>query len=156
MRNFSDEYWMQLALVEAQKAFEEDEVPVGAVVVYNNKIIGQGHNQTEKLRDPTAHAEIIALSAASNYLNNWRLTEALVYVTLEPCVMCTGALILARIKKLVFAAFDPKFGACGSVYNVPLDNKLNHKFQVKSGVLADESRRLLTQFFKKHRKKVLH
>ncbi|MCS7259116.1 MAG: tRNA adenosine(34) deaminase TadA [candidate division WOR-3 bacterium] len=153
MRRFTDEYWMRFALAEAQKAFEEDEVPVGAVVISDNKIIGQGHNQIEKLRDPTAHAEIIALTAASNYLNSWRLNNATMYVTLEPCIMCTGALILARIKKLVFGAFDPKFGACGSVYNIPMDNKLNHKFEVKTGVLAEESKLLLREFFEKKRKK---
>ncbi|MEO0074784.1 MAG: tRNA adenosine(34) deaminase TadA, partial [candidate division WOR-3 bacterium] len=123
-------YWMQEALLEAQKAFAADEVPVGAVVVYENKIIGRGYNQTETLHDPTAHAEIIALSAAANYLKSWRLSNTSVYITLEPCVMCTGALILARIKRLIFGAYDTKFGACGSVYNIPHDNFLNHTFEV--------------------------
>jgi tRNA(adenine34) deaminase len=146
-----DEQWMREALLEARKAFEENEVPVGAVIVHNNKIIGRGHNQTEKLMDPTAHAEIIALSAAANYLNNWRLTDASVYITLEPCLMCTGALILSRIKRLIFAAFDEKFGACGSVYDIPKDNKFNHTFKVTSGVLARESQNLLQNFFKHKR-----
>ncbi|MEO0083176.1 MAG: tRNA adenosine(34) deaminase TadA, partial [candidate division WOR-3 bacterium] len=109
------EHWMHEALLEAQKAFDQNEVPIGAVVVKENRIIGRGYNQTESLNDPTAHAEIIAISAAANYLHSWRLTNATVYVTLEPCLMCTGALILARIKRLVFGAYDKKFGACGSL-----------------------------------------
>lgn len=142
---------MREALKEAYKAFEEKEVPVGAVVVQNNEIIGRGYNRMESLKDPTAHAEIIALSAAANNLGSWRLTDATVYVTLEPCLMCTGALILARIKGLVFGCFDEKFGACGSVYNIPQDNRFNHSFGVTSGILREESRRLLQEFFKNKR-----
>jgi tRNA(adenine34) deaminase len=148
----TDKQWMREALLEAQKAFEENEVPVGVVVVHNNKIVGRGHNQTEKLKDPTAHAEIIALSAAANYLNNWRLTETSVYITLEPCLMCSGALILSRIKRLIFGTYDEKFGACGSVYNIPQDNLFNHTFEVVPGIFSEESRILLRDFFLKQRK----
>jgi tRNA(adenine34) deaminase len=147
----NDEYWMNQALIEAKKALKEKEVPVGAVVVAVERIIGRGHNSTEKLKDPTAHAEIIALSAAANYLNNWRLNEASVYVTLEPCLMCTGALILARIKRLVFAAHDEKFGACGSVYNIPFDARFNHTFDIITGIKAEDSKILLRTFFENKR-----
>jgi tRNA(adenine34) deaminase len=146
-----DEHWMQIALQEAQRAYDEDEVPVGAVIVKDNRIIGQGHNKPEKLNDPTAHAEIIALSAAANYLNSWRLTDTTIYVTLEPCLMCTGALVLARIKRLVFGAYDKKFGACGSVYNIPKDSKFNHRFKVTPRILAEESQILMQSFFRQKR-----
>jgi len=139
---------MQQALAQAGRAFEANEVPVGAVVVQDNKIIGRGHNQTETLQDPTAHAEIIALSAAANCLNTWRLTNASVYITLEPCLMCTGALILARVKNLIFGAYDKKFGACGSVYNIPQDNRLNHSFTIISNILSPPSQKLLQEFFR--------
>lgn len=142
---------MREALREAYKAFEEREVPVGAVVVQNNEIMGRGHNRTESLKDPTAHAEIIALSAAANHLGSWRLAEATVYVTLEPCLMCAGALVLARVKRLVFGCFDEKFGACGSLYNIPQDDRLNHNFEVTPGVLEEESKALLQEFFKNRR-----
>ena len=135
------------ALQEAEKAFEEKEVPVGAVVVKDNKIIGRGYNQVERLKDATAHAEMIALTAASNFLGNWRLTECSIYVTLEPCVMCTGALLASRINELFFATFDSKFGACGSVYNLAEDGKTNHKIKVYSGIYAEESKKLLQNFF---------
>jgi tRNA(adenine34) deaminase len=147
----NDEYWMSEALVEAKKALAEEEVPVGCVIVANDRIIGRGHNSTERLKDPTAHAEIIALSAAANYLNNWRLNQATLYVTLEPCLMCTGALVLARIKRLVFGASDEKFGACGSVYNIPFDARFNHTFDVVSGVRAEESKLMLKTFFENKR-----
>jgi tRNA(adenine34) deaminase len=147
----TDEYWMNEALVEAKKALEEKEVPVGAVVVVNDRIIGKGHNSTEKLNDPTAHAEVIALTAAANYLNNWRLNDATVYVTLEPCLMCTGVLILSRIRRLVFGAFDEKFGACGSVYNIPFDARFNHTFEVVSGIKTEGSKALLKSFFETKR-----
>jgi tRNA(adenine34) deaminase len=146
---FSEEKYrfMFAALQEAEKAFEEKEVPVGAVVVKDNKIIGRGYNQVERLKDATAHAEMIALTAASNYLGNWRLTECSIYVTLEPCVMCTGALLASRINELFFATFDSKFGACGSVYNLAEDGKTNHKIKVYSGIYAEESKKLLQNFF---------
>lgn len=147
----TDEYWMNEALIEAKKALDEKEVPVGAIVVANDRIIGRGHNSTERLKDPTAHAEIIALSAAANFLNNWRLNDAAIYVTLEPCLMCTGALVLSRIKRLVFGAYDEKFGACGSVYNIPFDARFNHTFDVISGVRIEESKVLLKTFFEAQR-----
>ncbi len=149
----NDEYWMNEALIEAKMALEEKEVPVGAVVVAGERIIGRGHNLTERLKDPTAHAEIIALSAAANYLNNWRLNEASVYVTLEPCLMCTGALVLARIKQLVFGTHDEKFGACGSVYHIPFDARFNHTFDVIAGIKAEDSKMLLNKFFNDKRMK---
>ena len=139
--------FMFAAIQEAEKALEEKEVPVGAVVVKNNKIIGRGYNQIERLKDATAHAEMIALTAASNHLNNWRLNECSIYVTLEPCIMCTGALLASRINELFFSAFDPKFGACGSVYDLAEDGKTNHKIKVYSGIYAEESKKLLQDFF---------
>jgi tRNA(adenine34) deaminase len=142
---------MYAALQEAERAFEEDEVPVGAVVVHNNKIIGRGYNQIEKLKDATAHAEMIALTSASNHLGNWRLNECAIYVTLEPCIMCTGALLSSRISELYFASNDIKFGACGSVYNLAEESKVNHTIKVYSGILDKESEDLLKSFFEKKR-----
>jgi tRNA(adenine34) deaminase len=139
--------FMFAALQEAEKALEENEVPVGAVVVKDNKIIGRGYNQVERLKDATAHAEMIAITAAANHISNWRLIECSIYVTLEPCVMCTGALLASRIKNLYFSIFDPKFGACGSVYNLAEDGKTNHKINVYSGIYAEESKKLLQDFF---------
>ena len=146
---FSEEKYrfMFTALQVAEKALEENEVPVGAVVVKENKIIGRGYNQVERLKDATAHAEMIAITAAANHLGNWRLNECSIYVTLEPCIMCTGALLASRIKELFFSTFDPKFGACGSVYNLAEDGKTNHKIKVYSGTYADESKKLLEEFF---------
>lgn len=139
---------MRVALQEASLALEKKEVPVGAVVVYHDKVIGRGHNQTETLNDPTAHAEILAIGAAANYLNSWRLSETVLYVTLEPCAMCAGAIVLARMKKLVFGAFDPKAGACGSLYNLVQDGKLNHQVEVVPEVLKEDCSGLLQTFFK--------
>jgi tRNA(adenine34) deaminase len=139
--------FMYAALQEAERALVENEVPVGAVIVRDNKIIGRGYNQIEKLNDATAHAEMIAITAAENHLGNWQLEECSIYVTLEPCVMCTGAMLASRINELYFAAFDPKFGACGSLYNLADDGKTNHKIKVYSGIYTEESQRLLTQFF---------
>ena len=141
--------FMYAALQEAQKALDDLEVPVGAVIVKENKIIGRGCNQIEKLKDATAHAEMIALTSAENHIGNWRLNNCSIYVTLEPCVMCTGALLASRISNLYFAAFDPKFGACGSLYNLAEDGKTNHKIKVYSGIYADESKKLLQEFFTK-------
>jgi len=128
--------FMFAALQEAEKALEENEVPIGAVVVKDNRIIGRGYNQVERLKDATAHAEMIALTAAANHISNWRLSECSIYVTLEPCIMCTGALLASRIKELYFSIFDSKSGACGSIYNLAEDGKTNHsaihkKTQVK-------------------------
>jgi tRNA(adenine34) deaminase len=148
-----DERWMSLALQEATQAAEEGEVPVGAVIVHARRIIGRGHNRNESLQDPTAHAEILALSAAANHVHNWRLTGSTLYVTVEPCLMCTGALVLARVKRIVFGTADEKFGACGSVYDIPWDNRFNHRLEVTSGVLAAQCRGLLQEFFRKRRQK---
>jgi tRNA(adenine34) deaminase len=140
--------FMFAALQEAEKALEENEVPIGAVVVKDNKkIIGRGYNQVERLKDATAHAEMIALTAAANNIGNWRLNECSIYVTLEPCIMCTGALLASRINELFFSEFDPKFGACGSVYNLAEGGKTNHKIKVYSGIYAEESKKLLQDFF---------
>jgi tRNA(adenine34) deaminase len=138
---------MYAALQEAEKALEDNEVPVGAVVVKDNKIIGRGYNQVERLKDATAHAEMIALTAASNHIGEWRLEGASIFVTLEPCTMCTGALLAARISELYFAFYDTKFGACGSLYNLAEDGRTNHIIKVYSGVYADESKKMLQQFF---------
>jgi tRNA(adenine34) deaminase len=143
--------YMYAALQEAQKAFDDDEVPVGAVVVHKNRIIGRGYNQVEKLKDATAHAEMIAITSASNNMQNWRLNECSIYVTLEPCTMCTGALLASRINELFFAASDIKFGACGSIHNLAENSKTNHTIKVYSGVLAKESEELLKSFFNKKR-----
>jgi tRNA(adenine34) deaminase len=142
---------MYAALQEAQKAFDDDEVPVGAVVVHKNRIIGRGYNQIEKLKDATTHAEMIAITSASNNLQNWRLNECAIYVTLEPCIMCTGALLASRINELFFASSDIKFGACGSIHNLAENSKTNHTIKVYSGVLAKESEELLKSFFNKKR-----
>jgi len=143
---------MSEALKEAQKAFAEDEVPVGAVIVYEGKIIARGHNQIERLKDPTAHAEMLAITSATNYLDTKWLNGASMYVTIEPCCMCAGALVLARVKELYFGAVDPKTGACGSVENIINHKKLNHRIKFRKGILAAESGFLLKEFFKKKRK----
>lgn len=148
------EQWMKQALREAERAYEEDEVPVGAVVVQQGKIIGRGYNQIERLQDPTAHAEMIAITAATNHLQSRRLDECLLYVTLEPCPMCAGAIVLSRIPTLVFATFDPKAGACGTLYNIVHDRRLNHTVHVISGVCDRESEELLKGFFGRVRKVV--
>ncbi len=139
--------FMYAALQEAEKALDDNEVPVGAVVVKDNKIIGRGYNQVERLKDATAHAEMIALTAASNHIGEWRLEGASIFVTLEPCTMCTGALLVARVSELYFASYDTKFGACGSLYNLAEDGRTNHTIKVYSGVYADESKKMLQQFF---------
>ena len=145
---------MFAALKEAELAFEEDEIPIGAVVVHNNRIIGKGHNQVEKLKDPTAHAEILALTAASNHLRDKVLTECDLYVTVEPCLMCIGAITLAKIRNLYFSTYEPKTGACGSIYNIPDENKLNHKVNVFLGIYENESKFLMQQYFRKKRKQM--
>ena len=148
-----DKYkFMFEALKQAEIANEEDEVPIGAVVVKDNRIIGRGYNQVEKLNDATAHAEIIAITSASNSLKNKSLENCDLYVTVEPCVMCTGAIILSKIKNLYFASYEPKTGACGSVYNIPDENKLNHKVNIFSGIYESESKSILMEYFKKKRK----
>ncbi|HWP83076.1 MAG TPA: tRNA adenosine(34) deaminase TadA [Bacteroidota bacterium] len=138
---------MKQALREAERAFEEDEVPVGAVVVYDGRIIGRGHNQIERLQDPTAHAEMIALTAAAGALKSRRLEKCTLYVTLEPCPMCAGAIVLSRIPTLVFGSYDPKAGACGTLLNIVEDKRLNHNVHVIPGVCDRESEELLKGFF---------
>ncbi|MFH0855965.1 MAG: tRNA adenosine(34) deaminase TadA [Candidatus Omnitrophota bacterium] len=147
------EYYMRQALQEAQTAFQEDEVPVGAVIINDGKIIARGHNQVERLKDPTAHAEMIALTSAANFLGTKWLNEAGLYVTIEPCSMCAGALVLARVKYIYFGARDPKTGACGSALNIVDNKKLNHRIKVRGGILEEESAGLLKEFFKNKRKK---
>lgn len=143
---------MRIALEEAKKAAEEDEVPVGAVGVIGEEIIACAHNKREQLQDPLAHAELLVIKEAAAKLKTWRLTELVVYVTLEPCPMCAGAMVQARIKKLVYGLADPRAGAAGSVMNILQHESLNHFVEVKGGVLAEESRELLRSFFAKKRK----
>jgi len=145
-----DKIYMSEALKEAQKALDKDEVPVGAVIVHNGKIIARAHNQIKLLKDPTAHAEMIAITQAAAYLGNERLLDTTMYVTIEPCAMCAGAMILARVKTLLYGAPDPKTGAFGSKLDI---NKkgLNHKIKIKKGLLAEECAGLLKEFFKKKR-----
>lgn len=151
MTQSEDEKWMRHALAEAQLALNKKEVPIGAVVVYEDKIIGRGHNQVERLNDPTAHAEIIAIGAASGYLNSRRLSGASLYVTIEPCVMCAGAIVLSRLDRLIFGAKDPKTGACGSLYNIVQDIRLNHQVQIIPYILEQECSQILESFFEKIR-----
>ncbi len=146
-----DEIYMSEALKEAQKAFDEDEVPVGAVIVYKRKIIARAHNQIRMLKDPTAHAEMIAITQAAAYLKQERLINTSIYVTIEPCSMCAGALVLARVKRLIYGADDPKTGACGSIVNIASNKKLNHNIVVKKGILKQECAFLLSKFFKEKR-----
>ena len=148
----NDSRWMKLALAEAEKARDKNEVPVGAVIVLDNRVIGRGHNQVELLNDPTAHAEIVAIGAAGSFLGSRRLENATMYVTLEPCSMCAGAIVLAKIKRLVFAALDPKAGACGSVLRVVDNPSLNHRVEFEHGVLEKEAAALLREFFEKKRR----
>jgi tRNA(adenine34) deaminase len=143
--------FMREALKEAQKAFDEDEVPVGAVIVYQNRVIARAHNQVERLKDPTAHAEMIAITSAANFLDTKWLNESSLYVTIEPCSMCAGALVLARVKEIIYGAPDPKTGACGSIMNIAGNKKLNHRIKVSKGILADEAAQLLREFFRKKR-----
>ena len=143
---------MYAALQEAEFAFEKDEVPIGAVVVFQNRIIGRGHNQNQMLNDSTAHAEILAITAASNHLKSKVLDECDLYITVEPCIMCAGAILLSRIKNVYFGAFEPKLGASGSQYNLLIENKYNHDVKVYSGIYSEESENLLKQFFSKKRK----
>jgi len=143
-----DVMYMREAIKQAQMAYEEDEVPVGVVITYENRIIAKAHNQVELLKDPTAHAEILAITQAASYLKSKWLLDCKLYVTLEPCSMCAGALILARIKTIIFGAADPKSGACGSVMNISNHTSLNHRIECKSGILSDDCRALLSIFFR--------
>jgi tRNA(adenine34) deaminase len=142
-----DERWMDLALREAEQAYKRKEVPVGAVIVHDGRIIGRGYNQIEILQDPTAHAEMIAITAAATNLESRRLEGCVLYVTLEPCAMCAGAIVLARIPRLVFGAFDPKAGACGTLHNLVQDARLNHRVELVSRVLEPRCSSILKDFF---------
>jgi len=146
-----DRRYMRTALELARKALASEDVPVGALVVHEGRIIGRGYNQREALHDPTAHAEMIALTAAAGHLRQWRLDDCTLYVTLEPCAMCAGALVLARLRRLVYGAADPKAGACGSLFTITQDPRLNHKVETVGGVLAEPAGELLRAFFRDRR-----
>ena len=145
--------WMKAAFREAEKAFEQDEVPIGAVVVQNGQIIGRGYNQCESLIDPTAHAEIIAITSAANTIKDWRLKDCQLYVTKEPCPMCAGALVNARINMVIFGMYDEKEGCCGSLYQLCRDNRFKHQLTVKGGIMEDACTLIIQEFFNKQRKK---
>jgi tRNA(adenine34) deaminase len=145
--------WMKAAFREAEKAFEQDEVPIGAVVVQNGQIIGRGYNQRESLIDPTAHAEIIAITSAANTIKDWRLKDCQLYVTKEPCPMCAGALVNARINMVIFGMYDEKEGCCGSLYQLCRDNRFKHQLTVKGGIMEDACTLIIQEFFKKQREK---
>ncbi|GAB1401198.1 tRNA adenosine(34) deaminase TadA [Elusimicrobiota bacterium] len=149
--NNRDISFMKEAIKCAQKALLCGEVPIGAVIVKDGKIIAKGYNKSIKNTDTTAHAEIIAIRKACKKLNNYRLNDCTVYITIEPCAMCTGALIWARAKKIVFGAYDVKAGACGSVFNIPSERKLNHKIEVSGGLLQEECATIIKEFFKNKR-----
>ena len=142
-----DEYFMRLALREAERALEHDDVPIGAVVVHEGEVIGSGRNERELREDPTAHAELLALREAARALGSWRVLDSVLYVTLEPCAMCAGAIVLARVPRVVFGTWDPKAGAAGSVLDVLAEPRLNHRPEVAGGLLAEECAALLTSFF---------
>lgn len=146
-----DERFMRIAIREAMAAEEAGDVPIGAVIVKDGQIIGKARNQREVLQDPTAHAEIIALTQAAERMGSWRLEGCTIYVTLEPCPMCAGAMVLGRLARLVYGCTDPKTGACGSLYDIVRDSRLNHRLDVASGVLADECSEMLSGFFRKKR-----
>jgi tRNA(adenine34) deaminase len=143
--------WMRLALDQARMAFEADEVPVGAVVVQGDRVIGEGHNQRETLGDPTAHAEMIAITQAAESLGSWRLLDCTLYVTLEPCPMCAGASVQARLPRVIYGTADPKAGACHTLYQITDDPRLNHQAAVIGGVLQEECRAILQEFFARQR-----
>lgn len=145
--------YMRLAIAEARKAEVLDEVPIGAIVVYNGKVIGRGHNMREKFQDVTYHAEMLAIMEACTALHSWRLEDCDLYVTLEPCIMCSGAIINARIKNVYYGAKDPKAGAVDSLYHLLNDSRLNHQVNVYSGILGDECSQMLKNFFRAIRKK---
>jgi len=140
--------YMKEAVKEARKALKIDEVPVGAVIVHNDEIIGRGHNLKEKMGDPVSHAEIIAIKEAANFLGDWRLLDCELYVTIEPCPMCAGAILQARIKRVIYGADDKKSGAVNSLYNLLNDKRLNHRVEVKKGILAGEIKKIMKTFFK--------
>ena len=140
-------YWMKQALIQAEKAFVAKEIPVGAVVVKDGKVIGRGYNQREQLNDPTAHSEVIAITAAANTLEDWRLTDCTLYVTKEPCPMCAGAIVNARLKMVVFGCYDEEAGCCGSLYQLCGDPRFKTKVAVKGGVMEGQSLSIIKEFF---------
>jgi tRNA(adenine34) deaminase len=142
-----DDYFMRLALREAELASEHEDVPIGAVIVRDGEVLSSGHNERELRGDPTAHAEVLALREAARLDGSWRVLDAILYVTLEPCAMCAGAVVLARLPRVVYGAADPKAGACGSVLDVTGEPRLNHRPEVSGGLLAEESGALLSAFF---------
>ena len=146
-----DDYFMRLALREAERALEHEDVPIGAVVVRGGEVAAAAHNERELRQDPVAHAEIIALREAARVAGTWRVLDAVIYVTLEPCAMCAGAIVLARVPRLVYGATDPKAGACGSALDVVGEPRLNHRPEVAGGLLAEESGELLSEFFASRR-----
>lgn len=148
-----DNYFMREALAEAKKAFEAGEIPIGAVVARGGEIIGRGRNRRAEDNSPLAHAEIIALGEAAQIIENWRFDDCVVYVTLEPCVMCAGAMVQCRVGKIVYGAKDPKAGAAGSLYDIPNDPRMYHRCKVSSGILKEECAKLLSDFFAKRRTK---
>ena len=139
--------YMAMAFSEAQNAFESGEVPVGAVVIFEGRVIGRGYNQIETLKDATAHAEMIALSAAFNYFGAWRLENCTLVCTLEPCTMCAGAAVHSRIGKIIYGAKDQKFGGCGSIFNIPSEPKLNHNIEIVSGIMEEPISMMMKEFF---------
>jgi tRNA(adenine34) deaminase len=145
------EYWMRFAFREAERAFDEDEVPIGCVIVKDGKIVGKGHNQTEQLSDPTAHAEMIAITSACSTVDSKFLSGCTLYVTLEPCPMCAGAIVNSRVERVVFGAYDPKAGAAGTLFTITEDERLNHRAQTLGGVLDAECGAILKEYFKKKR-----
>ena len=147
-----DGRFMLEAIKEANAAFEEDEVPIGAVITYKGKVIARAHNQRETLNDPTAHAEMVALTQAADYLGTWRLHGCTIYVTLEPCPMCAGALVNSRVDRLVYGPSDPKAGACESLYNIVQDERLNHRIEVVKDFMSEPCRMLLQEFFANKRR----
>ncbi len=148
-----DERWMQKALKQAQVAARKGEVPVGAVIVKDNKVIARGHNLRESAKDPTAHAEMLAMRRAAKKLGGWRLSGCILYVTMEPCPMCAGAAMNARMDKVVFGAYDEKAGCCGTVLDLSHQQKFNHHFEVMGGILEEPCRTILQKFFQSRRKK---
>jgi tRNA(adenine34) deaminase len=148
LSNDIHEYFMERAIQAAHEALRQNEVPVGCVIVHEGRIIGRGYNQREMLQDPSAHAEMIAITAAATHLGSWRLENTQLYVTLEPCAMCAGAIILARIAEVYFGAYDPKAGCCGTLMNLLEDNRFNHQPLVCGGILTDVCGALLTDFFR--------
>lgn len=144
----NDEKWMRIALEEAEKALEEEDVPIGAIAVRDNMIIGRGYNKREANQDPTAHAEMIAIRQAAKVVGHWRLEEVTLYCTLEPCAMCAGAMVLARLPRLVYATTDPKAGAGGSIMDITRHSALNHQVEVTNGLFADEASEQIRAFFR--------